>query len=492
MDYLDAKKQFRQQIILFIGYGCVAIAITIGALVLVYQAYGFGVTRKGQVVQSGLTFFSSQPSPATISLSGVEAKSKTDTRLVLPENIYKVVLSRAGYQNWERTIQVDGGTVRHYDYPFLIPNNLVTKKVASYTAAPGLMTQSMDHRWLLVHQVNSNLSFDLYDLKSSTKLTPVTITLPQTAVTATTGTEAWKLSEWADDDTHVVLQHIYDNKSEYVLVDRNTPANSINLSATLGGNVPVLTLSNRKYDRYYIHNPATGELQTASLTAPAPVTLLQKVIAYKTYDNDTVLYATGVDAPKGKVAVRLRIGDHTTTLRTLPADTTYLLDLTTYSNSLYVVLGASSENKVMIYKDPVGQLQQDTQALAPAQVLHVNQPNYVSFSSSAQYIVAENGTHFGVYDIENDRGYNYVASQPIDAPAVHAVWMDGNRLTYVSKGKQLIFDYDYINQRPLEPTTADYVPAFSADYKYVYTIAPSDSTTSAPLTQTALRIPTDL
>src|SRR5947209_17088035 len=123
-------------------------------------------------------------------------------------------------------------------------------------------------------------------------------------------------------------------------------------------------------------------------------------------------------------------GDRTYTLRSFDASGPYLVDLTTYSGTIYMAAGASAQNKVYIYKDPLGQLQsKPQQAMVPSQVLHLNQPNYLSFSANAQYIVAENGQDFGVYDIENDNGFKYTTHQHLDAPQPHATWMDGNRLT---------------------------------------------------------------
>jgi hypothetical protein len=150
MDYLDPRKEFRHRITLMVGYVLVAVAIVIATLILLYQAYGFGLGKNGTVIQNGLTFFSSQPHPANIYLNGTLGKSQTNSRVVLPAGIYHIRLARDGYREWQRTIEVEGGDVQHFDYPFLIPKQLTTKKTTSYTGAPGLATQSPDRRWLLI------------------------------------------------------------------------------------------------------------------------------------------------------------------------------------------------------------------------------------------------------------------------------------------------------------------------------------------------------
>lgn len=497
MDYLDPKKEARHRILLFVGYILVGVAIVIGTLVLLYQAYGFGIGKNGTVIQNGLVFFSSQPNPANIYVDNKLNKSQTNTRLTLPSGIYHVRLARDGYHDWQRTIEVEGGDVQHFDYPFLIPSKLTSKKIADYTAAPGLMTQSPDRRWLLVQTPGSTTAFQVYDLKSPAKA-PLELSLPATVPTKAVGGQNWQLEEWADDNKHVVLQHNYDGKSEYILVDRTDASQALNINTTLSITPTKLTLLDKKYDHYYWLN-GTGELRSATLSDHTPKTVLQNVLAYQSYASDTLLYATNSGSSAGKVLTQLKSGDHTYPIRSFAAGGTYLLDLTKYDGTLYVVAGSSKESKTYIYKDPTGQLARlPHQAVYPIQVLHVDQPNYLSFSDNAQFIVVEHGTQFGVYDIENAKGYNFTSKSPVDPPAAHATWMDGNRLTYVSGGKLTVFDYDDTNQQTLVPASAGYVPAFAPDFKFVYTLAPAASTAAAAaatgqtaLNQTSLLAPAD-
>ena len=492
MDYLDPKKELKHRITLMIGYVLVAVAIVIATLVLLYQAYGFGIGKNGTVIQSGLVFFSSQPNPANIYLNNALNKKQTNARLVLPAGIYHTKLTRDGYRDWQRTIEVEGGDVQHFDYPFFIPTKLTSKKIASYEQAPGLATQSPDRRWLLVQDPGSMANFKVFDLKSPDKA-PTPISLPSGVLTKAGGAEKWQLEEWADDNNHVVLEHDYDSKIEYVEIDRSDPAQSLNIDAALGANPAKLTLLNKKYDQFYLSD-AAGTLQTVTLSDHTPKTVLQNVLNYQSYGSDSLLYATNKGAAAGQVLVKLKVGDTTYPVHNFVAGSTYLLDLTKYSGTLYVVAGASAENKAYIYKDPVGQLSaQPNQALVPSQVLHVNQPNFVSFSTSTQFIMLENSTRFGVYDIENTKGYNYnTASLPLDVPQTHATWMDGNRMTYVSGGKVVVFDYDGTNRQALVPASPAYLPAFAPDYKFLYTFTRANAAANETvLNQTSLLSPAD-
>ncbi len=487
MDYLDPKKQFRHLLTLYVGYVCIGIAIVIGTIILLYQAYGFGL-KNGTVIQNGLVFFASQPHPANIYINNQLYKSRTNTRAVLPAGIYHIKLSANGYRTWQRTIELDGGSVQHFDYPFLFPTKLGASPISAYNAAPELASQSPDRRWLVVGQPGSMLNFDLYDLKNPTKA-PTLLALPSSLLSAATSGESWQSVQWADDNQHLLLQHLYDGKTEYVLLDRNNPEQSVNLNQvlTLAASPSKLTLINKKYDQYYLFDAASGQLRTASLKTPAPTSILDHVLAFESYASDTLLYVTDSGAPSGKVSLKLSSGGQTYNMHNFSAGTSYVLGLTKYSGTVYVAAGAASENKVYIYNDPVAQLSsQPTQAPVPAQVLHVDQPDYLSFSPNAQFIVAEHANHFGVYDNENANGYIYTNTLPLDAPQAHASWMDGDRLTYISGGKLAVFDYDGTNVQTLVPATAQYTVFFAPDYAYLYDLAPGSAAGQVQLDQTLL------
>ncbi|HET8991697.1 MAG TPA: PEGA domain-containing protein [Candidatus Saccharimonadales bacterium] len=496
MDYLDPKKELKQRVTLLTGYVLVAVAIAFAALVLLYQAYGFTFGKNGTVIQNGLLFFSSQPNPANIYINGKLASSQTNTRLFEPSGIYQVELTRAGYRNWYRRITVDGGSVEHFDYPLLIPNKLITSKVNSYSTAPGFMSQSLNQKYILIETPGSLTSFDLYDLSTPAKPVITNISLPANVLTPSiTGTQSLKVIAWADDNQHILLEHLYDGKTEYILLDTADTTQSVNLTTTFNVTPTSLSLVDNKYNNYYFYDSSTGSLTTASLSNPTPITpVLTHALAYESYGSNEVLYATDQGAKPGKVLIKLFTTNQTYTLTDLPASTgTYLLNLTTYNGTLYAAVGSTSGRFEYIYQDPIGQLQATPgQYLAPSWVLHVTDPNYLSFSKNAQFIMTENDNNYAVYDIQNSLGYLYSdASKPLDPPQLHATWMDGDRLIYISNGKVDIQDYDNNNQQTLVPALANYVPAFSSDYKYMYTLSSSPSG-QFDLNSTPLMIPSDL
>ena len=501
MDFLDPNNERRSQFRLLSGYCLVALVIVIVTRFLILQAYGYNVNRQGQVTLSGLVFVSSQPGGATVTLNRTPYPSQTNTRVTAVAGSYTMKISRAGYRDWTRPLYIAGGDVQHFDYPFLFPSTLQTGQLADLGTAPRLFTQSPDHRWLLVDRPGQAAAFTLYDLKDPKKPAASDISLPDGSFTPGDGDQSWALEEWANDNRHVVLVHTYTLKGvtahEYVLLDRASPTDSIDLTATLKlTQAESLTLFNNQTGQYYVYDPTAKTLQSIDAGSGSAVSNLQHVLAYKTYADKQILYVTdqpqGARLLAGQVSVILQDGKQSYALRTLPTSPSYVLNLAQYNGDWYVAAGAGSDSAVYVYKNPQTEQLAGGDYPAPWRRMTIADPTYLSFSSNTQFLLAESGQNFVVYDLENVSQYRYTAKFPIDQPQAHATWMDGDRLMYVSGGRAVVFDYDNRNRQTLMPTLSSLTPVFDAGYTHVFAVAPGTKTASAAiLSSTWLLAPAD-
>ena len=495
MDLLDPKKRRIHNIKLAVGYVLVAIAIGLTTILLLYTAYGYGL-HKGQVIQNGLVFVSSTPDGSKVYVNGAQ-QGATGERLFLEAGSYTMKIERNGYRTWQRAVTVEGGTVEHFDYPFLFPVDLHTSAMQAYSSAPDLATQSPDRRWILVEQPEKFGSFDMFDVKDPKNRTTTTVAIPDGLMSSSTGDQSLKLVDWSNDNQHVLLQHIYSGGAEYIMLDTQNPSQSVNLTKTLNLSATAqLSLQNKQFDHYFIYDTKALTLGTVNLSNTTVSPLLEHVLAFKTYNSNIVLYVTDQGAPSGQVDVKLYQNNTSYLIRTLPTDTTYLVDLAQYSGDWYIAAGSQHNNQVYVYENPVSVLNQGNGSiLIPNTVLRVNQPNYIDFSANTQFVVAANNNQFAVYDEQYDKTYAYTIDAPFDAVQPHANWMDGDRLMYVSNGKLVVFDYDSTNMQTLMPSDPRYLPFFDQNYHYEYGLAMSAATDKLPsqlqLTNTALLTPAD-
>jgi hypothetical protein len=490
MDFFDPEKQKRHTIRLAIVYALIGTALVLATVVLLYRAYGFGLDKEGRIIQNGLVFVSTRPADAQVYLNNKLYKDRTNTRLDIPSGQYALELKRQGYHTWKRALTVEGGSVERFDYPLLFPTKLTTTTTKAYTATPGLVTQSPDHRWLLAGLADQNM-FDLFDLNAKAPLAaPVAVPLDILAAGSTT--KGWEVVEWARDNRHVLLKRLYEapgqSAAEYIMFDREEPEASQNLSILLGFTPTKIELRNQAYDQYYLFDQPSGQVFTANLRRPTPQPLAAGVLDFTT-EGDRLVFVSSSGAAAGKVAVRIQENDDPAlTMRQIPASDRYLLDAAVYAGDVYVAAGSATDNRVSVYKDPVGRLKDaPNEPLVPLQVLKVTAPTHLSFSPNKRFVITENGNTFAVYDAETDRSYAYQVKLAPDASGAHATWLDGFRLTYVSGGKTAVFDYDGNNLHSLVAASPTHLPAIDRTQRFLYVLNPQNT-----LTSTALLIPEDL
>ncbi|HSX29209.1 MAG TPA: PEGA domain-containing protein [Candidatus Saccharimonadales bacterium] len=490
MDFLDPEKQKAHSRRLALGYALIGLVLVLATTILLYVVYGFGLDKEGRVIQNGLVFVSSHPTGGTIYIDKKQYRDKTNTRVPLPAGQYVLELARTGYGTWKRAITVEGGIVERFDYPLLYPSTLASATTKRYESSPAFTSNSHDRQWLLVGMPSSN-DFDLYDLDVK-KPTATILKLNPDILAAGSTTTNWEVVDWAANNRTVLLKRTYTRNgqpgTEYILLDRQDATAAQNLSVLFGFSPANLSFNGRAQDKFYAFDPNNGQVLTVEIKKPTPQPYLSDVVAFVP-DGDTVLYVTSANAPSGKVLVRMRQKlDAPYTIRQLPAGTQYLLKLGNYSNEMLAAAGASSDNKVYIYKNPIDALkEQPADGLAPIHILKVDSPTYISYSPNKRMFMAENGDQFAVYDAETDKGYAYKMDMSLDEPIPHASWMDGYRLNIVSGGKLVAFDFDGSNMRKLAAANPALLPGYDSSYRYMYTV-----NTEHDLINTALLTPEDL
>lgn len=478
-----------------IGYVLLAIAIGLGTVILVYSAYGYGFnTKTGVVIQNGLLFIDSKPGGADIYLNGHAQGATTSARLVLPAGSYDLKLTKSGYRDWERKFTLNEHSISRYIYPFLFPVKPVSTSLKIYPGNPGLLSVSPDRHWLLVQSSVAGspvLSFDQYDT-SSLNSPAVSLTIPAGQLTnATQPGGSYKAIEWASDNNHLLLRHDFQGGSEFIILDRQNPANSVNVNKLFGVSPTTVALHNKKIDQLYIYEQAAATLRignTASASLEPP--LLKHVLAFKPYGSNLLIYVTDFNTPAGQVSARIYSGGKDYLLYSFTPAAKYLIDTAQFQGHSYFVAGSSSDQRINLYKDPLSDLQDPSVAKAiPFLTLRENGATDVSFSAIARFISVEAGQNFAVYDLETQSYYRYSLSVSLAGP-LH--WMDGHRLIGASGGSVFVMDYDATNRQTLVPTISPDGGFFDRDYNHLFTLEPVSGSVSVDLQSVDMRAGVDL
>lgn len=491
MDFLDPKKRRSHKIRLLVGYILVGLAIAIATVILVYQAYGFGVdTSTGSLVENGLVFVDSKPSQADIYLNG-QLKSKSGARLVMPAEQYRLEIKRAGYHDWSRTFTLEGHSIERFVYPYLVPTTLNPRTVEVYPSQPQLASQSPDRRWIIISNpaATTAAGFDLID--TTKPLEPkISFTLPVGILSNSTGNRTLEEVEWSSDNKFLLIRHDRTEGNEFIVINREDPAASFNVNQRFNVNPLKVVLRDKKIDQLYILENQDGRLRIANLNERSlSPPLLQNVIAFRPHGNDLITYVTADNVPLGSVQARIWENGATYQLYRMPVAKNYLLDAARFDGHWYYVIGSEVEQLVEIFKDPLDKLKNETLPKAtPLLALRLKEAQNISFSANARFIAATSGQKVAVYDIETDRAHSYELTEPL---AAYLKWMDGHRLITRSADKMLMLDYDGTNRRLLTESSLPRGGYFDRDYDRLFVISPIGASGSTALRLVDMRSPAD-
>lgn len=473
MDYLDPKKKRARKNRLLIGYGLIAIAIAIATVLLVYIANGWFIDRNtGQVIQNGLVYLDSRPGNAEVYINGQKQRTKTDARLVIPEGLYDFELKKEGYRSWQRSIRLEGGSLRQLTYAKLIPNELETTPALDLRADPTAVSQSINKRWLVTSYAETPLSLTLTDLEQAT-ITATTLEIPASLVTNPTSGSV-EIIEWAEDDRHFLASYTVGSEVSYISVDRENPAQSQNLNTLFANKNLEIGMRDRKFDQFFVYNPATKILATASIKdGVSPEPYVEKVIDYKTFATDWVLYVSE-SGDEGLVNVNFKRGDRSMLIKQIKTSETYLLQLAKLGNAPVMGFSSPVENRAVVYNDPEAYINENPGVKVPiaTTVLRVVNPIDLRISADSSVILAYGPENFASHEFKADKSYNFEAGVPVD-PVQEIQWLDGQHFQFSSEGIQFMIDFDGSNRYELVRSIPTLGNVYSEDLSLMFSFTPA-------------------
>lgn len=456
MDYLDPVKKKQHIKRLYLGYSLMAMLIALTTIIMVYLASGYYVDRRtGDLIQNGQIVVASDPEGASVYLDNRLQKTKTTGKLVVPSGIYTLSVKKDGYRDWSQQVSLDGGTIQRLDYIKLIPAELKSTIVQTFISSPTQVIQSDNQRYLAMIFAEKPLSIQIYDLLKPEQA-PVEVTVPLSTMQDVTKIGTLNILEWASDDKHMLIAHTVDSSvKDYLLVSRDTTDPVVNLTSryTVAGSE--IRLQHKQKDKYFVYNSSTKVLSIADSGDKLLTARLQNVEQFVAYDNNTILYTTLSETDKTKMSVRMTDGiDSTYLMRDLSIQPKYLLGVTKYGSTTVAALGAPSENKITILRNPIGYLKADKSRNIPlaTTIFHLDNPTSISFSTDGSVVLARSGRRIATHYFELDRSARF--DSPLSIESSPVIWLDNMHLTAIVGGEAYIMDYDGSNIQKLVTTSA--------------------------------------
>ncbi len=464
----------RQPLVRTAVYSFMTLTVTVIVALLMLVVLGYSFNKKdGKLEQGGLLQFSSIPSGAAVTVDELKLGSQTDTKSTVVVGNHFVSYNLPNYRTWQKTIGISAGQIGWLSYARLIPKTVTPQTLHGYTNLTGSLA-SYTRKYMLLHEAAEQPVFTLVNIQNDT-LRYDTLTLPTSSYTAPTAgkTQTFTLDSWSDDDNAVLVRHAYDdNKTEWLLLDRNSPEKSINISASYGVTPTKVQFAGTGNRLLFVRtDDVVRRINLDEQTLSRP--LATKVDTFTAYDDKTIIFATTPNDKSQRTVgyAAVDIADPQT-IATYPADGQPLYEsMADYFNQRYVAIAYGQTLTIQTGTLPTpnnhGSLKQVTSQTIPAGV------SSLAISRNNRFVVAQLSDGYATYDIELKKFDKTTWAYPATAP--HTLnWLDDYMLWSDNSGQLRFYEFDGANQQTIMPAAEGFAASLSQNDKYIYAIAKTD------------------
>lgn len=448
----------------------VIIGVTI--LTLVVLGYSFN-QQDGKLEQGGLLQFASTPSGATITLDERELGSLTSTKATVFSGSHSVTFDREGYRTWRKTIDIKPGQIGWLNYARLIPIELKPRSVRTLPSVASALA-SPKKNYMIFNGAANQPVFELADIRSDT-VRYTTIELPQESYTLpTVGTShAFTFERWSDNENAVLIKHVYNgNATEWILLNRDEPEKSINITKTFAINPKKLLFAGSDGRLLFAQiGDVVRRIDLNELTLSRP--LASGVADFAEYDDDTIVYTTTTDKDGVRTAGYATADSPTPqVLRTYTGKKQPLLiDMEVYFGKRYVSVLYGRTLTIDVGELPTANSKGDMERFATVTV--PAGAKRLTMSDSGRFVTVELPDGYAIYDIELKK-YDKVKWDKPAAVSKPLRWLDGYIIWSDNGGQLRLYEFDGANQQNIMPVVEGLAVSLSPNDKFIYGFTKTD------------------
>lgn len=472
------KKQLLARRIMLSALATVSVLIIVTVSILFMLGYRLD-SGNGRLEQGALLQFDSIPNAAQVWVDGKNIGSQTPTKQTVVAGAHTVLMTKTGYENWSRTLQLESGTLTWLDYSRLVPTSRPVQAVGYYNTLSSLQF-SADNKWALAHEQAASPTFRLIDLRAN-DIKNSFISLDPALYSDATVAEAphtFALYKWSSSARYAIIKHTYtDNKTEYLLIDTQDSTKNVNISRTLNIDLAdVQFASNSGMALYGLNTEGiVRKLDLAGQTISRG--LITDVASFSVSEETSTVSYVGVDPVTPSLAVAGVYKDGDSVPKVLlsvegPADALKIA-VTKYFGDDYVAIAEGT--KVTVFTGNLSSVTQETNTLSQFTSMSLGSPvTALSFSPRGEYVLAQAGSEFTTYEIEHARRATGTVKPAEGASATTLKWLDAAHLWNDDDGTLTMRDFDDANTHAIMTVQSGYGAGISQNGRYFYAVGKAD------------------
>lgn len=453
----------------------VSVLVIVTATILFILGYRID-SLNGRLEQGALVQFDSTPPGARVSIDGIPINADTPTKRSILDGAHSFLVERDGYRPWVKSLNLEAGTLTWLDYIRMVPTDLQRETVRTFDAA-ATMKAAPDLQTLIVQPVATEPVLERIDIRAQA-IVPVTLTFPVALYSGANNEEVahtFRLDEWDESGRYLLVQHTFDESTEWLVIDTEDVNRSTNITRLLSiGLSDVQFASTNGNILFGLTDGVIRKLDLSNATISRG--LVTNVQSFQMYESNTLTYiGVNPEDETKRVAGVYRDGDaQPRALRSAPLAANLRIDTTQHYNEDYVAI--AEDRAVTVLKGSYPSSPTDTNSLsvfaefdAPAAI------DQVTFSPDGDYLVVQSGAAFQSFEVEYER----MTSATVDIESSKAPqlrWLDEAYVWAVYDGVLSMREFDGTNANAIMPAVAGMDVTLSQNGRYIYAMTNTDGT----------------
>lgn len=452
-----------------IVYTTMTLCVIAFSTVVVLLMLGYRFNRdNGTIQQGGLVQFISQPSGATVTVGNATLANKTRSKITLYPGQYEAKMELKGYETWKKTVQIHPDTVLWLNSARLLPTNLQTTEVKQYPTL-GSTLMRPGGSFIAVLPKADEPTIELVKITSDTP-SYTTIKLPEGSFHDGT-THAFTLEKWSGNDSTLLLKHVYDDKTEWIAVRRDSPDKPRVVPAQETSTATKVIFDPRT-DGKLLALYSDGVLQSIP-TSPADEnvkTLLDNVATFSTV-SDQVLYTTLAQDNTVSTGYFSLGGQKGRLLASYSADEPVRIAGGRYFNDFYFATSVGSALTVRKTNTlPASESDEPIAFTTTTKQSLVEPPTHLTFRAGGRLVVAQQPKAMQIYDMELSKLSQTPLVDTSQAVVNELDWLDEFHYLNDSGDKARLYEFDGTNQRVIAAVAPGFSAGFSPTDKFFYSV----------------------
>ena len=457
------RSQLNQRVVV---YSAMTIGVVVLVTFLVFIMLGYRFNRDtSSIQQGGLVQFASRPIDASVTVGNAKLTDLTPSKITMNPGTYDVKMSKKGYQDWTKNVDVRSGEVLWLNYTQLVPNNVATEALTTFDAIAGMKSSPNGDRYVLLADA-AKPTLEFIDVtgnepKRTTFAIPAT-SLPQDKTVTLT------LGDWASDSDRLFIKADYEGGSDWLVIDRREVDRTVNLSKTYQSDIAEVTFDPRTSEKVIVRT-AKGEVRSIDTSAKSlSGVIASNVTSMSIYGNDAILTVrTLEDGGQSVGYVSLGSTDVRELKRVDSTERTFVA-AASYFSEPYIAVVVGSKLEVMKARSLPSSESKDAISMSTLYSTTLPAPSeFLSIRASGRFVFTQYAGGVQTYDIE--LGKQTVTS--FTTPLTQEVrWLDKYHF-YLTNGTNLeVMEFDGGNAHAITPLTTTFDAVQSDDGTFIYSV----------------------